>query len=75
MSTSYQGDTSGDEYGTYEVGPEPSPDMLDKDTRGACIEYRCAGFVRDGVKVYYDKSTAVKVKLTAAGKPKKCKLR
>ncbi|XP_045182009.2 cartilage intermediate layer protein 1-like [Mercenaria mercenaria] len=69
-------DTSnGQEFGTYNVGPIPAPGSSDDSVRGACLEFRCPGYVRNGTHEYFDLATLVEAHLTTSDKSKACKLR
>lgn len=74
-ATSYLEDLSGQVFGFTDVGPVPDPRINDLTIRGACVEFRCAGLIKDGAVYIYDKATFVDVRLTTSNTSAKCSLR
>ena len=63
IAASHLASTAGDQFGIYDAGPVPNPDSKDKTNRAACLEFRCAGLVKDGGRELYDLPTALIVRL------------
>lgn len=49
-----------------------SPDNTD---RGACFEFRCPGYVRNGTHEFFNLATAIEAHITTSDTSKTCKLR
>ena len=74
IGVSYLEKNKGEQFGTYNVGPKPDPDSPDTAQRGACIEFRCPGYIKDGSKEYFDKPTVVAVNINTGNKNLKCSI-
>lgn len=74
VAKSHLATANGEEFGIHNVGPVPSPKTADMSNRAACLEFRCAGFVRDGLKEVYDQPTVVTGRLVSSDSLLKCNM-
>jgi hypothetical protein len=75
FAKSHLKDVNGDEFGSYSTGPTPDPRKTDLTVRGACIEFRCPGYIKDGNKEIFDLDTAIDVRMVTSNRNLRCKIR
>ncbi|XP_060586710.1 cartilage intermediate layer protein 1-like [Ruditapes philippinarum] len=74
FAKSHLKDVNGDEFGSYSTGPTPDPRKTDLTVRGACIEFRCPGYIKDGNKEIFDLDTAIEVRMVTSNRNLRCKI-
>jgi len=74
VATSFLRTFGGEQFGTHIVGPTPNPKSTDLSVRGACMEFRCPGYLKDGSTEVFDAPTAVEMQLRTNNSSLSCKL-
>jgi len=74
IATSYLSNFGGEQFGTHIVGPTPNPQSLDFSVRGACIEFRCPGYIKDESREIFDQPTALEMQLSTKNASIQCTL-
>jgi len=75
VATSFLRNFDGEQFGTHIVGPTPDPKTNDISVRGACLEFRCPGYVKDGSTEIFDVPTAVQMQFRTKNSSLSCKWR